>query len=297
MDINSILINWGISDETVKQIYHSAWQIGDKYVLKIGNNFDRLNRNLSLIKVLAEQNIPVATIVKTVDGADYISKDNTYFFLSKKINGEHITDIYGDNYKELAYLIGEIIAKLHIAFRVCQDRIPCHDNDFYNEITGWVIKSFQDKHITSVPTDILNECISELKIIYPKLARQLIHRDIHPGNMLFQDNILTGYIDFDLSQINARIFDLCYMALNFLIGNTEDLNKTEKWFKMLHNVIDGYSSIIMLTNEEKIAIPTTMIAIEMLFVAYFTNQNNKECADEAAKMLMWLWENKKRINY
>lgn len=295
MDINNILINWGIEHETVKQIYHSAWQIGDKYVLKVGNNFDRLNRNLTLIKVLAEEHIPVATITKTVDGLDYIHKDDTYFFLSKKIIGEHITDIYSDNYKELAYLIGEIIGRLHIAFRVCQERISCYDNNFYDEINGWVLKTFHDKHITSVPTDILNACISELNVIYPKLPRQLIHRDIHPGNMLFQDNKLAGYIDFDLSQINARVFDLCYMALSFLIDNTEDRNKTEKWLEILYNIVYGYGSIITLTNEEKIAIPTMMIAIEMLFVAYFANQDNKGFLDGAAKMLIWLWENKERV--
>ena len=32
-----------------------------------------------------------------------------------------------------------------------------------------------------------------------------------------------------------------------------------------------------------------------LFVAYFINENNKECSDRAAEMLMWLWENKEKI--
>ena len=106
-------------------------------------------------------------------------------------------------------MIGKVIARLHNAFRICQDKISVYDNNFYKEIDGWVSQTFRDKNITSVPTEILEECVSKLKNIYPKLPRQLIHRDTHMENMLFENNILTGYIDFDLSQINARIFDLC----------------------------------------------------------------------------------------
>lgn len=113
--------------------------------------------------------------------------------------------------------------------------------------------------------------------------------------MLFENNLLTGYIDFDLSQINARIFDLCYMSLNFLIGNTDDPLKTSKWFEITNNIIKGYNSITPLSTNEKEAIPVMMISIEMLFVAYFANNNDIECTNGAAKMLLWLWKNKGKI--
>lgn len=296
MEISQVLENWGMSNEPIKQIYISAWQVGDKYILKTGNNMDRLHSNLTMIKTLSEQNVPVAEIIKTIDGIDYIIEDNAYFFISKKIEGEHLADIYSSNYSETAYLIGEVIARLHIAFRACQEKISCYDNNFYGEITGWVSQTFRNKNITLIPDEILKACISELEQIYPNLPRQLIHRDIHLGNMLFQNNILTGYIDFDLSQINARIFDLCYMSLSFLVDNTDDQVKTEKWFVILGGLISGYNSAIPLSNIEKKAMPVMMVAIEMLFVAYFMSQNNVKLANGAAKMLLWLWENQERIS-
>jgi Ser/Thr protein kinase RdoA (MazF antagonist) len=296
MEISQVLEKWNITDEHIKQIYSSAWQIGDKYVLKTGSNIDEVHRNLLIINALSSQNLPVATIIKTVDGLDYIIEDNTYFFISKKIDGEHLADIYNSKYSELAYLIGEVIGKLHIAFRACQEKISCNDNDFYGEIIGWVSQTYHDKNITLIPEDILKECVSELKNIYPSLPRQLIHRDIHLGNMLFQNNLLTGYIDFDLSQINARIFDLCYMSLSFLIGNVDNQDKTIKWFEILNNIVNGYSAVISLSHNEKKAIPIMMVAIEMLFVAYFINNNDSECANGAAKMLLWVWENKEKIS-
>lgn len=292
---NKILNNWGISNESVEQIYSSAWEIGGRYILKIGTNFEWLNSNLSLIKVVAAYDIPVASIIKTLDGAEYITKDNTYYFLSKKIRGEHINNIYGDEYKELSLVIGQVISKLHIGFQKCQEILPCRDNNFYDEITGWVLNTIKEKEVNIIPQNILNECISELEAIYPKLPRQLIHRDIHLNNMLFENKVLTGYIDFDLSQIDVRIFDLCYMALGLLIDNINDDNKTTKWFEIVRNIVEGYSVNIPLTMEEKRAIPIVMMAIEVLFVAYFTSEDNKECAYGAAEMFIWLWENKEKI--
>jgi Ser/Thr protein kinase RdoA (MazF antagonist) len=292
---NKILANWGISNEPVKKIYSSAWEIGGRYILKTGTNFSWLNSNLSLIKVLAAYDIPVASIIKTLDGADYISQDKSYYFLSNKINGEHINNIYGEDYKDLSLLIGQVIGKLHIGFQKCQDILPCRNNNFYDEITGWVLNTIREKDVTTIPQNILNECISELEAIYPKLPRQLIHRDIHLGNMLFENKVLTGYIDFDLSQIDVRIFDLCYMALGLLIDNINDDSKTIKWFEIVRIMIKGYCENIPLTLEEKKAIPIIMIAIEILFVAYFTKENNKVCADGASEMLVWIWNNKERI--
>jgi hypothetical protein len=39
-----------------------------------------------------------------------------------------------------------------------------------------------------------------------------------------------------------------------------------------------------------------MLAIEMLFIAYFANDNDTENTNGAVKMLLWLWENKERIS-
>jgi Ser/Thr protein kinase RdoA (MazF antagonist) len=295
IELNKALQHWNISSENIKQIYSSAWQIGDKYILKTGNNIDNLINNLTIIKALSEQKIPVAEIIQTAKGEDYILDGNTYFFLSKRIAGEHIADIYADDYQEMAYIIGRILGKLHLSFRVCQDKISFYDNNFYEEINGWVLQTLQHKNISYVPEALLKECVSKLENLYPKLPRQLIHRDIHLGNMLFKDNTLTGYIDFDLSQINARIFDLCYMLLGFLIDNTENEDKTTKWFEILHRLVSGYSSILQLTVEEKAAVPIIMLSIELLFVAYFESMDDSTRAAGSAKILIWLWKNQEKL--
>lgn len=295
MNLAHILGNWDLTDTSVKQIYRSTWQIGEAYILKTGTNFEWLKSNLVLINVLKDQNVPVASILPTKDGSDYIVSDGSYYFMSVKIIGENITDIYSSNYIEMSYTLGEIIARLHIAFQKCQDQIYCYDSNFYNELEGWIADTFQDKRITSVPSNIFIECTNYLKDVYPGLPRQLIHRDFHLGNLLFQDNELTGYIDFDLCQINARVFDLCYMSLSFLIDCTDNIEKTSKWFTILRQMIKGYESLLTLTATEKEAIPIMMCAIELLFVAYFYNENNEAFAEGAVKMVLWLWNHRTEI--
>lgn len=296
MTLNNILENWSLSDQPVNKIYSSCWQIGDSYILKTGTDLQQLESNLRMIHLLAEQNIPVATVIPTTQGKAYIVEEGSYYFLSRKISGEHIADIYAGNYLENAYLIGTVVARLHIAFLECQKKITCYDNNFYEEMNGWVRLTFEEHGIESVPRPILSECINQLGNFYPRLPRQLIHRDIHPGNMLFHNNQLTGYIDFDLSQINARIFDLCYISLSFLVGRTDDGAVTAKWFEILKKLVEGYQTLIPLMENEKNAIPVMMIAIELLFIAYFTKEKQTNFAEGSVQLLLWLQEHKKDIH-
>ena len=47
--------------------------------------------------------------------------------------------------------------------------------------------------------------------LYPKFPRQIIHRDPNPGNIICADS-QWGFIDFELAERNARIYDPCYAA-------------------------------------------------------------------------------------
>ena len=47
--INAILVNWNIRNTEVKQIYDSAWSVGDEYVLKVYDNVTRLERNIKIL--------------------------------------------------------------------------------------------------------------------------------------------------------------------------------------------------------------------------------------------------------
>lgn len=87
------------------------------------------------------------------------------------------------------------------------------------------------------------------------------------GNFLFDNEKFSGYIDFDLSQRNIRVFDLCYFMLG-LLSEEESLDiSEEQWFDILKYLFSGYEQENELLPEEKQAVPYVMKAIELLFVA------------------------------
>ena len=129
--------------------------------------------------------------------------------------------------------------------------------------------------------------------MYDCLPKQLIHRDVHWGNFLFFEGNLSGYIDFDLSQRNIRIFDICYFLAGLLAEETDDAFTKEDWLEWVKSLIDGYESVISLSPEEKSAIPCVMECIEILCTAYFISIKDKKRAQDASHIfhLIQTYEN------
>lgn len=57
--IEDILANWNLEEATVKQVYDSAWQVGEEFVLKVYDNVGALNRNIKMLSILDDMGIPV----------------------------------------------------------------------------------------------------------------------------------------------------------------------------------------------------------------------------------------------
>jgi Ser/Thr protein kinase RdoA (MazF antagonist) len=64
------------------------------------------------------------------------------------------------------------------------------------------------------------------------LPQTVIHRDPHPGNMLFEDGYLSGVLDFDLMMRGPRIFDPCYCATSMLLAQFLDERHREYWLDL-----------------------------------------------------------------
>ena len=293
MIVTEILNEYGISGEPI-QIYTSAWKIEDKYVLKEYTDINELQRNIDIISGLYEEKIPVPEIFKTKFGSMYVAKGNSYWILTSKLKGRNIVDVNQFN-KEWFFEMGQIIARLHLAFDKCENRINYWNNSLLGEMEGWVRKNISESDEAYVKIDELDYVIEELRTVDNKLPRGIIHRDVHLGNFLFEDNKFSGYIDFDLSQKNIRIFDLCYFMLGLLL---EEENRVDEnnWFEFLSSLVKGYSNLITLSEEEKKSIATVMQCIELLFVAYFIGENDDKAARDSAKLYEFCKKNRDKIH-
>lgn len=163
------------------------------------------------------------------------------------------------------------------------------------EMKGWIADAMEDDGWTLVSKELFDGTLENLEKLYNALPVQLIHRDVHFGNFLFEGERFSGYIDFDLSQRNIRVFDLCYFLLG-LLCEEEILQVTEeKWFQVLQEVFRGYMGVNELIPQELQAVPYVMKSIEFLFAAWFLGQKDRKCCEDAVSILEFVDANTKRI--
>lgn len=283
--IEQILPLWGIEIRRLSQIYPSAWEINGSCVLKVYGDRDSLERNIKTLAALSECGIPVAEIVPAKTGEAYVSRQNDYFLMSKKLQGSNISDIKDE---KMAWGMGCAIARLHAAFIKCEKEIDVWDNSLLKEMKGWVRENLSNSGWQIVAEAEYSAIVETLEKTYHCLPRQLIHRDVHFGNFLFLNGEFSGYIDFDLCQKNIRIFDICYFLAGLLAEETAETLSPEEWLESVKSVIAGYESRIELSEQEKDSIACTMECIEILFAAYFIGMKDTKRANDACRVLHFI---------
>lgn len=291
--MEEIVKEWNLKD-CPKQIYHSTWSVKETYVLKEYSDRNLLLRNIQMHKTLREAGVTVPEICPLADGKEFYVKNDKMYLLTTKLKGKNIIDI--DQLEEdWFYNFGRILAKLHIAFRECEKTISFWNNSLLEEMEGWVTRNLDEFAPEYLPENEIKESIRQLSEVYRELPKQLIHRDVYLGNFLFDDKQFSGYIDFDLSQSNIRIFDICYFLLGILMQEDNNRVKKEFWFRIVSQVIEGYDSLADLKQVERQSMACVMKNIELLFVAYFLKIGDEKFAKDSADLFLFVCRNEEKI--
>lgn len=291
--VSEILCDWDIKDVDIEQIYDSVWQVGDKYVLKVYDKPTMLERNIKILSILSDLGIPVGRLILNKNNLIYSKDEHNYYILTEKLKGSNIVSI--SELDKLSYKMGKIIADLHNAFLQCEQQDDFWENSLLLEMKGWIREAFIKNEWAIVSKNLYDDTLINLERLYDTLPVQLIHRDVHFGNFLFDKDSFSGYIDFDLSQRNIRIFDLCYFVLGLLSAEETIVITKEKWFDVLKKVFKGYNEVNKLLPQEISAVPYVMKSIELLFVAWFLNQNDKKCCENAVEIFSFINDNTEKI--
>lgn len=291
--IEQLLPLWGIKNRQLSQIYPTAWEVNHNCVIKVYDDAVQLERNIRLSSILSECKIPVAQIIPTKAGEAYAAQENLFFLMTKKLPGSNISDLKD---LEMTRKMGCAIARLHRAFLQCEKEIAFWDNGLLAEMRGWVFENLQQNEWQSISEPEYAKAVEALESCYDRLPKQLIHRDVHFGNFLFFEGDLSGYIDFDLSQRNIRIFDLGYFLSGLLAEETADAFTKNEWLSAVGAVLAGYESLQPLSKEEKAALPCVMECIEILFVAYFSGIKDTKHADDACWIFHFLQGCKRELS-
>lgn len=294
-----ILAHWDLQNETISDIYfegtgarnESAYYIGENYVLKFTTNLGKLKNHIQVSRAVEQAGLCAATAIPTTGGEDYVSDGELFFYLTRRLPGKQITQEKStDNLLSAnGRFIGEIIGQLHLA--LAELELPVKDTDLFATVRDWALPSAK----ASLGWDE-KECkayLDALGMLYPQLPRQVIHRDPNPGNIIRADD-KWGFIDFDLSERNIRIYDPCYAAtavLSEIFPNSDDA-MLEKWLDLYREIILGYHSIVPLTEAEQQAIPYVILANQLVCVAWFAGEEKyAELLENNKRMTLWLTRN------
>ena len=285
-----ILQSWGLSDKIITDIYYegtgnkneNACYVGEEFVLKYTANLGKLKKHIEVSKALESIGLLAAVPVKTAEGQEYIRDGELYFYLTRRLPGKQlVSHRFGDGD---ARFVGEIIGQLHLALRKIEDCVS--EADLLSTLRDWALP--RAKAAMDLPERFCTEFLDTFSALYPALPRQIIHRDPNPGNIICAED-RWGFIDFELSERNVRIYDPCYAA-TAVLSETFGANN-DSWLGIYRDILWGYDSVAHLTDEERKAIPYIILANQFVCVAWFAEQDKyAELYETNKRMTAWLIE-------
>lgn len=294
--VASILKKWGLENDPISDIYYdgsgnrneNAFYIGKDYVLKFSANLGKLKNHIVISKALENVGLFAATPVKTKEGEEYITDGELYFCLSKRLEGHQlkISSMYEDDLVESARFVGEVIGQLSKALESVE--VLVKDANIYESVKNWAIPQLRGK--INVSEEVFADYLENFGEILKILPTQVIHRDPNPGNIIVAEN-KWGFIDFELSERNIRIFDPCYAATAILSESFEFGNESKlaKWIQIYKNIIYGYDDVVNLTAAEKKAVPYVVLSNQLIALAWFEGKEKyQEIYETNKKMTEWL---------
>ncbi|WP_313582583.1 phosphotransferase enzyme family protein [Lacrimispora sp.] len=275
---------WGIHGEPVATT-PTTWDVVGKYILKLVKTEDNAQSNVRLSAALRADGVPVSHILPLKDGGDYMVTQEGCYLLMEKLGGSHVREVFQQNYAEIAYQTGFIIAKIHCALAKITDKQTVNQS-FDEELRGWIRNGLTKSSLLT--QEEWSKPIESLCSIYPSLPKQQIHRDLHYGNLLFEGTTLTGVLDFDLGKQDARLFDIAYFLLGQLLGQKDLMAIKDKWLTFISQFLLGYESITVLEEVEKESLLLMMQCIELLFVVFWEKQANQEETEATIKIFKFI---------
>jgi Ser/Thr protein kinase RdoA (MazF antagonist) len=297
--MKDFLKNWDIGDVAAIEPIHSySGKVSlvktirnHCYILKEKSNLIQVDQESKLLSSLYEAGAPVAVPIRTVDAKWYTWAEGKIFCLYPKLPGYVIAEHYAGNAIRRAEMLGKAIGFLHSCFLKCQHINDYADMQLLEQVRNWAIPCIKE-HTTILEGNeiekIWDDIEQEINPVHAELPMQLIHRDLHPANMLFEQDQVTGFIDFEIVVRGPRIFDVCYCGTSLLVSGFPDTEKMQAWPALFHSLLKGYQAVCALHHSELQALHGTLAAIELLFAAFSFETQAEETARCNISVLKWL---------
>ncbi|HET9127606.1 MAG TPA: phosphotransferase, partial [Propionibacteriaceae bacterium] len=217
----------------------------------------RLVGELFVLAQLATAGVPVTLPATTRDGLLEVERDGLAYWLYPEIEGTPLAQrpALADGATRVTWRrLGEAAADLQRQLR----RI---DPD--------------EARLNGVP--VRHESVAPAPI-----GVQVIHGDMHAGNVLFVEGRVSGYLDFDHLTLGPRLVDPCYASGALLARLMEVGGEVEqRWLELTGELFRGWcaswaASGQAVSDEELDAVPATFVEIEADFRAWLVDTGDTD---------------------
>jgi len=203
---------------------------GSKFVLRKSSKekkLDHLLLEIELLKFFKSKGYKLsAQVIPNKNGEDITEEDGSYYILLTFVPGELKASTIDLENMTFGMLRSFFRASANFT-KVVQGFVPSREYDHGNkpitEILSGGRKRFHElldnmpnskgREFIVLKSKSLLSFLAETKLGleklgYEKLPKQLVHFDIHPGNIHFEGENVVGIFDFDWIRFDSRIVDL-----------------------------------------------------------------------------------------
>lgn len=253
----------------IKLISKDVFLINDNFILKRFLDKNKFLREITVLTSIESANFLIPRIYLTRDNRIFVKTHKGYFYLQEYFNTEKLDSERLLSNSSICIGISQAIADMHIMLE------SISHNKIFNKysLVSQIERSFNGKlqnHL-SLTQKFYKQYLDKVLRV-DDLPKQLIHRDIHLGNIIYNDKQY-GFIDYALVEQNHKVFDICYLCTSLLIEfdiSIEDL------LTVLERCLQGYFSKSFLIEDELNAIPEMILSILYIATDYFLRNKGYE---------------------
>ena len=211
---------------------------------------------INLLSNLSENKFPCPKPIANKNNQKINKIKNKNAALVTFLNGQSKNKITSDE----CFEIGKITAQLHeITKKFNVSRKNNLSIESWQNIFEKTIKQKIDLDETIIKKT--KNYLNFLKDNWPKnLPQGIIHADLFPDNIFFTNNKVSGIIDFYFACNDFFAYEIAICINSICFDNNSTFNMTKA-----KNLIDGYSSVRTLSEDEKKYLPILSMGAAMRF--------------------------------
>lgn len=260
------------------------------FYLKESASTESVQRELDLLEHLASVGLAVPRYIATAAGQRYTVAEGRAYWLSRELPGHHFAQFHGPAGLEQVARLATQLGELHRAFL----RAPNLQGFPVFRDSGENLLATLLAHATPYDVGRLQQLRGKVAPV-AVLPKQLIHRDFHRRNVLFADELVSGFLDFDLVHEGPRLFDVCYCASGVLSESFYESGYPQYWLTILETIFRAYERIADFSAQERSLAWSMLMTIELIFLKSCLERQDLDAARLNQDMLFWFEDHQSEI--